>query len=260
MPQVTTVVMEAADVDVPGHHLRVEDHTRDPGELSRAAISGAIELLGGPCTEGCDGTVALTAIRYEEEVGSVLAEDEWGAQRLARVVTEWRLYDANGELIEALPDVGTLDRWTADGPSDAGALAGLVPRGSVAAELALSTGIAYAHRLRSGSWTFTRSYFGGGPLRLGAIALRDGDAKGAIAQWSRVARDAESPRLAARAHHDLAVGYEMIGAAYLARAHVDLASSLAASPRTRRYADLLEETRGGSRPLRQFDGDGTSSD
>jgi Family of unknown function (DUF6340) len=253
VPHVQSTVMEAADVDLPGPRLRVLD--RVTGRNSAAAVRGLEELIGEACSEECDGTIEITALVYEEQVDT--AKDGGGATpftatRLGRVRMDWRLVDAEDRLIEALRDVGTLDQWMARGATAQEAQSSLPDADVAALDLAYSAGVAYGHRLSSTSWTFRREYFAGGPLRLGAIALRSGDPEDALVQWMPVAQGSSGPRRAARAHHDLAVAYELIGSPWMARTHLDLALALAAAPRTRRYADRLEQTRGVSRALRQF--------
>lgn len=245
----TLTVLDVADVEIPGPRLLVR--AIPAGSEVDAAVQGLTEVLG-VCLDGCDGAVEIRALRYEEELGGWAEGDEWAAVRIARVRFDVALLDAAGAELEVLRDVGALDRWTARGGSEGEAQGRLGAADGLAVDLAYSAGVAYAHRLKSGSWSFTRSYYAGGPLRYGAAALRDGDAEGAMAEWRRVARDAASPVLVARVHHDLAVACEWIGASALARDHLQLALAAGASARTRRYADLLETARGRARPLRQF--------
>src|SRR5262249_45925359 len=141
---------------------------------------------GGACTEACDGTASLLSLRYEEQIATAPDGDRWEAMRTARVVTTWRLVDEAGTEIELLQDVGTLDRWLAHGPTEEAARAALPAAATAAHDLADSVGVAYGHRLTGGSWTYQRPYYSGGPLKLGAVALRAGDAEHALAQWNRV--------------------------------------------------------------------------
>lgn len=247
--RITLTVLETADVEVPGPRLRVV--AAPDGPEATVFVEALTERIGN-CAHACDGSVELRSIAYEEEVQAWPEGDHWAVARLARVRFDLALLDAAGAEVEVLHDVGTLDRWTTHAATESSARARLVARDSAALDLAASAGIAVASRLQSGSWSFTRSYFVGGPLRYGAAALRDGDAESAAAQWRRVAQNAQSPPLVARVYHNLAVAYEWVGATTLARDHLNLALAAGASARTRRYADLLETSRGRSRPLRQF--------
>lgn len=244
--------IDAPDLDLRLTVARPEDSTGDP--LGAAVVGGlsAVFASGGVAAEDGGYSVVLDAVRYQDRVVAEQSHSPPAMVREGLVRTTWRVVGPDGAVVDALDDVGTTARWVSSGETLAEAQATLIGADAAARELAASAGAAMAHRLIGLRRIVRRRVYGGGALRVGARALRAGDVDHALVLLHRLAEGTADPRLAARAHHDLAVAHEMAGdyaAAWAeARAAVDPHYAEALAALVREYRPLLRAPAGGWTP------------
>lgn len=246
LPKVHLTVLDSADL-VLSPELRtitIADRTGVPE--GAAAVAGFTRWMSGsPRFDLVDAAADVTVVVDGFEGESSLAVEEHATIRSSSVVLTWRLTDRAGTVLDALEHAATTDRWVVAGDDP-------VPTAEeTISALAESSGVAYARRLIAVDSTLVRDTFvrGDPRLRFARVAVNAGDWRRAIALWSDVARS-EDPALAARAHYDLAVGYEVGGDVRRALAHVDQAAALDDGARIARYKDLLDRANRDQRPLR----------
>jgi hypothetical protein len=251
-PKVHFTILDAADRVLPPdiRTIAVDDRTGVPegtaatrGFTRWLATSDRFEVTDAG---NADATVVIEGFDSE----STLAVEDRLAFRSSRVVLTWRLVDRQGTLLDGVEEAATVDRWSAVRDEET-AVAPLPTAEATIAALAESSGVAYARRLTAVSSSHSRdTYVRGDPrLRFARVAVRAGDWDRAMRLWTEVARSAE-PAIAARAHYDLAVGYEVEGEVRRALDHLHQAAALDDGPRIARYRDALDRVNGDQRPLR----------
>lgn len=243
-------VLDSADLVLPPevHTVAVVDRTGAPE--GAAAVAGFTRWFATPERVIVPaGPADLTVSVEGFDSSSELALEERVAVRTSRVALTWRLFDRAGTELDALVDVETADRWLSARDTD-GATA-LPSAEETLLSLATSSGVAYARRFRAQDANFVRAtYARGDPrLRFAQVAVRSGDWDRAMRLWTEVARESD-PALAARAHYDLAVGYEVAGEVRRALDHASRAAALDDGERFARYEQALDRANGDQRPLR----------
>jgi hypothetical protein len=250
VPRVRITVLDSADLvlppeirtvsivdltDVPEGAAAVRGFTRGFETDEHQVISD-----GSP-----DAVVTLSAFDARSE----LSVEDAIAVRTSRVVLSWQLMDSGGRVLDEMPGSEVADRWLA--ARDADGSTALPSAEQTIASLAESSGVAYARRFRDEDAEIVRDTFvrGDPRLRFARFAVQSGDWSRAMQLWTEVSRASE-PWLAARAHYDLAVGYEVEGQVRRALDHADRAAALDDAPRFLRYRTTLDRANGDQRPLR----------
>jgi hypothetical protein len=201
--------VDAPDVVLHGTALGVDESGAPLGPVAVDGLTGVLARAGVP--EGPGYRVVLEAMSTEDRVTSSVVGGEGVAVRSALVTTTWRVEDAAGTVVDRLDRVGTVDRWESRAETAQEALAALPTTESATTELAASAGCAMAHRLATVRTAVVRRVYGGGPLAVGARAIHAGDPDHARVELQAAADGAAGARWVARAHHDLAVAWEMAG-------------------------------------------------
>ncbi len=276
VPRARLLVVDAPDVALPvSVHVVGVFHgvpARSPRHaVAEAAVRGFLEVgrlargyrvrrvdppLGdaqrpfAACAEGaCDAVVVLSSV---------------SADRSGEVETTWTTWSASGEQLDALPsaiilagrppsDVGETDVGETPTPTREQGETTVPALPSSPAELGYSAGAAYARRMLPIVSGVTRPYFVRGDRRLQQVWLpvRVGDWSTAERSWREVLADPSVPAgVRARARHNLALRYEVLGRYHLAWREIAHAIELHAHPRTARYQAALAEALSRHRVLR----------
>ena len=271
-PSVRLTVLDAADVELPRDVLRVGLVSDvDPMHLpagTRAAMEGfvarasdgSVGVVPGAAS-GVDAVVRLTALergyasdgftRTDVDPSTGDTEDVPVVWLDGWVKTSWVVEDPDGTELDRLEGVYTVERWAReDGDTDV-----VMPSEDAAlVELAFSAGAAYASRIVPIQASYQRQWFASGDPRLAAsrLAVQAGDWRSAARWWREVESDpSSSPRVRARALHDLALYWEVRGNLHQAVLHIERAAAYHDNPRILRYRSVLRDQAARQRTLRE---------
>lgn len=250
VPRVRITVLDSADLQLPPElqTVSVVDLTGVPeGARAVAGFTRGFETAERRViTDGTpDAIVTLSAFDAQSD----LQLEAQVAVRSSRVVLSWQLMDIHGVPLDEMAGSEVADRWLAARDADGASV--LPSAEQTIAALAESSGVSYARRFRDGDTEIVRDTFvrGDPRLRFARFASQSGDWPRAMRLWTEVSR-ASDPALAARAHYDLAVGYEVEGEVRRALDHAHQAAALDDGPRFVRYRTALDQANGDQRPLR----------
>jgi hypothetical protein len=198
---------------------------------------------------GCDALVVLEAIDSDttlnitQQLNTTLNVTEYVAQRDAKVLTAWRVYDVKNKVIlDEKRDYDFTNSWTERDQNKDVAVSRLPTNTVSVVRVAARSGDAYAGRIAPTYRWVARDFYVAGDDRLKEAKhhVRAQDWEGAAKIWTTMT-DIQDPKLRGKAKYNLALYYERAGNLKQSYTLAQEAAVDLHTGRSRTYVDVINQ-------------------